>query len=87
MADAFHHGVVNVEEGLIVNPLLQWHIQRVALARISPDILKVTGSWEKSLSVAVETDCHNSIARVERLFNPISMMHVNIDIEDAIVVL
>ena len=40
----------------------------------------------EEFSVLVETDCHDSVRRVESFFNTITVMDVNVDIHDSLMV-
>jgi len=44
-----------------------------------------TCTWEE-LSVLVETDCHDSISRVESFFNTITVVDVDINVDYSLVI-
>lgn len=60
----------------------QWEVDRVVPALSEPNVLDVSGSREE-LSVFVERASHDSIGRVERFFDSVSVVHVDIDVEDS----
>lgn len=45
----------------------------------------LSGSREE-LSVFVEAGRHDSVGRVERLFDAVSVVHINVDVEDSLVI-
>lgn len=70
--------------GIIVYPILQWHIQSIMLARATTHIIPVSSSREEIiLVVLMKRKRHDSIGRKERLLHPITMVHVDIDIENS----
>jgi hypothetical protein len=40
----------------------------------------------KVLSILVEADCHDAVCGIERFFDTVAVMYVNIDVQDAIVI-
>lgn len=64
---------------MIVTPVIQRHIDRITLP--SPFSFIVQRPCpRKEVTVLMKTARHDPIARIERLFNAISMMNVDIDV-------
>lgn len=76
-----------LKDGLVcgvVNSISEGEVDSIVFALSDTDIAKLAGSGEV-LAVLVEGDRHDSIGRVEGLFDAITVMHVNIDVQDALV--
>lgn len=66
----------------VVHPVLQRHVQRVILAIARPDILDVPGP-RKEIAVLMEGHRHDPIRQVKRLFHPVAVVNVDVDVQDA----
>jgi hypothetical protein len=69
--------------GDIVNTIAEWEVDGVILASAYTDIAKLTSTWE-ILSVLVERAGHDSVGGIEGFFNTITMMNVDVNVEDAL---
>lgn len=67
---------------LVVDSVSQRKVDGVVLAGSNTDISKLTSSW-KVLAVFVERNSHDAICRVKSLFDTISVMYINVYVEDA----
>ena len=73
--------------GLVVDAVLEGHVDRVVFAVLGPDLVAVAGAREEVLGVLVETDRHHPIRAVECLLDPVTMVHVNIQVHHSRVIL
>jgi hypothetical protein len=55
------------------------------LALAYANIAKLSGPWEK-FSILVERDCHNAVGSVKCLFDAVTVVHINVDVQDPFVV-
>lgn len=72
---------------LVVHTLAQRHIDGEIAAVALPDIVHVAGAGEKVAAVAVERDRHHTIGEIECLLDAVAVVDVDIDVENASVVL
>jgi hypothetical protein len=72
--------------GLIINALLQRHIQRVVLTLSMPYVLDISCAREE-ITVPMEGDRHDSVGAVKCLFYSITMVHIDVYVQDSVVVL
>mmetsp|Transcript_2964 Transcript_2964/g.8483 ORF Transcript_2964/g.8483 Transcript_2964/m.8483 type:complete len:363 (+) Transcript_2964:45-1133(+) len=70
-------------EALVIHAIVQRKVNRVVFALVCTNILHITGSREV-LAELVERGGHDSVRRVEGFFNSISMVNVNVDVQDAL---
>jgi hypothetical protein len=70
---------------LVCDSIPQWHIDRISLSSSDTVIPHFAGPWEK-LSVLVKAGGHDSIRRVKRLLDPVSMVDVNVNVEHSLVI-
>lgn len=70
----------------VIDPSIQGHIQRIVLPISMADIFHITCPWEK-VAILMKRDCHDSVRAIESLLDPIPMMHVNVNVENSIVIL
>lgn len=70
---------------LIVDPVPQWHVDRISFA-FSNTIVPHLSRPREELPILVETTSHDSIRQVKRLLDSISVVHVNVDIEDSLMI-
>jgi hypothetical protein len=75
----------NVLVGLIGDSVAQREVDGVVLARAYTDIAELTGAGEV-LAVFVERDGHDTVGCVEGLFDTIAVVHVDIDVQNALLV-
>lgn len=84
-----HHGLDNgLENGLVRvvgNAITQREIDRVILANANADIPKFAGAGE-IFSILVERAGHDTIGGVESLLNTISVVNVDVDVQNALLV-
>ena len=73
------HGLENAPEGLISNSILQWNINRVALSLSSAPILLRPCS-RKVFSEFMEAARHDAIGSVERFFDAVPVVAVDVDV-------
>lgn len=76
------HRLEDTLERFIGNPILQWYIHGVSPSFASPLILLCSGTREV-LPEFVKTAGHDSIGGVEGFFDAVTMVAVNIDVQDA----
>jgi len=65
---------------------LQGNVDSVALSFSFSNVPKVSSSREE-IPIPMETHRHHSIRRKESFFNSITVMNINVNIEDSLVVL
>jgi hypothetical protein len=75
-----------VEIIVIINSRVERDVERVVLALSVTDVLDISSPWEE-VAEPVEGDSHDSVSAVESLFDSVSMMDVDVDVEHAVVVL
>ena len=85
-----HHDVLNdrFKDGMvtgIIDTVTQGHIDRVVLALAVANVADVSGPGEK-LAELVERHGHDSVGRVEGFLDAVSVMHVNVNVQDSIVI-
>ena len=89
-AEALHdHRTYRLKDSLVgdvIDTVVQREVERVVLTKSATNILNVTSTREE-LSVLVEGQGHNTVGCVEGLFNSVSMMDIDIDVENALVYL
>ena len=70
----------------VVNSVTEWEVEAVVLPTACSDVPEVSSPGEV-LSVLVEADSHDSVSGVEGLLHPVTVVDVNIYVEDSLVVL
>jgi len=71
---------------LVIDPIAQRHIDRVALAPAKAHILQVSRPW-KELAMLMERDGHDTVCCVKGLFYSIPVVDINVNVEDPLMVL
>jgi len=66
----------------VVNSVSQREVDRVVFAGPNTNISKLTSS-RKVLAIFVEGNRHDAICRVKCFFDTISVMYINVDVENA----
>ena len=64
-----------------INSITKRHVDGVGLAFFHAHISHITGAGEK-VTKLVERTRHHPVRRIERLFHTISVMHVNVNIQN-----
>ena len=82
-----HNRAENVFKLLVIDERLERHIQREVFPFSAADIHQVARAREESLAEPMEADSHDTVSRIKGFLNAITMMHINVDVEDAVVVL
>ena len=81
-----HHTLHNRQKYIlivfIIYSLSQGNIDRVKLARARADLKEVSSSGEEVLSILVEAEGHDPVCEVEGFLDPVSMVDVNIYVEN-----
>lgn len=80
--DVLDNGLENGFVGLVSDTVSQRVVDRVVFAASDTNVAKLTSTREV-LSVLVERDRHDTIGCVESLLDTVSMVNVNIDVEDS----
>lgn len=84
-----HYGLNNRLEnglvGIIGNTIAKREIDGVVLSNANSDVAQLASSGEV-LSILVEGAGHNSVGCVEGLFNAITVVNVDVDVQDALLV-
>jgi hypothetical protein len=78
-----------LEQGLvpfIINPIIQSNIQRVILPLWISGVKDIPYSWEL-IPKLVKWHCHNPVCCVENFFNSISVMDIDLDIQNSLYIL
>ena len=70
----------------VVDSVPERKVETVVLPPAGPDIPQVSGAGEV-FSVLVEGHSHDPVGGVEGFLHPVAVVNVNIDIEDALMVL
>jgi hypothetical protein len=68
---------------LIVDSVAEWEIDRVVFASSNANVSEFTCAREV-FAVLVERDSHDAVGRVESFLDAISVVDVNVDVEDAL---
>ena len=68
-----------------MNSFLEWHIERVVLSFGCSCFFQVPCPWEE-VAIPMERDCHDAVSRIERFFDTVSMVYVNVDVKYSVVV-
>lgn len=79
--DVLNDGAENVAELDVANTIAKGHVDRVALALLDANVAYVTRSGEK-VTKLVERSGHDSVGGVEGLLNTVSVVDVNVNVED-----
>lgn len=74
------HRLINTPERLIVEAIFQWNIDGISHPLASPSVFLCPSSREV-LSELVEATGHNTVCRVERFLDAISMVTVDVDVQ------
>ena len=79
-------GAKNAHKGIVVHAVVEGEIYSVAFALAVPDVLDVPRA-RKVLSKLVERARHHAVGRVESLLDTIAVVNVDVDVENALMVL
>lgn len=85
-SDSFHDIFVYLLKAIVVQTIEKWNVDSVSLAFTFAHILDITGTREE-ISIPMEAHGHHSIRGIECLLHPVSMVDVDVDVEDTLVVL
>jgi hypothetical protein len=85
LAHLLHNGVVNVQKRYVVNASTERHVQAKVLTFADARFFHVSCAWEE-VSVAMERHRHYPVTRVKGFLNAVTMVHVDVYVEHAIVV-
>ena len=83
--DLLHDRVVDVEERVIVDALLQRHVEGVVLTFGCSSFFQISCAWEE-VAISMEGDRHDAISCIEGLFYAVSMVHVDVYVQYPVVV-
>mmetsp|Transcript_5354 Transcript_5354/g.15736 ORF Transcript_5354/g.15736 Transcript_5354/m.15736 type:complete len:478 (+) Transcript_5354:47-1480(+) len=84
--DLLDDGLEDLIVRVVIHAFPQRTVHRVVLPRPHADILEVSGAREE-VAVFVEGNCHHSVREVKSLLHAISVVDVNVDVEDSRMVL
>jgi hypothetical protein len=82
--DGVDDGLEDVLVGLIGNAIAQGKVDGIMLALADANVAELTGSRE-ILAIFVERDGHDAVGRVEGLFDAVAVVHINVNVENALV--
>lgn len=71
----------------IVNALFQRYVHGVISADVRTDLVHVAGAGEKPIAVLVERHGHDAVGEVKRLLDAVAVVHVDVDVQHAGMVL
>ncbi|KAH3672372.1 hypothetical protein WICPIJ_010057 [Wickerhamomyces pijperi] len=71
--------------GGVVNTVTERNVNGIVLTLANTNVTELTGPWEE-LTVFVERAGHDSVCGVEGLFNTVTVMHVDINVQHSWVV-
>jgi hypothetical protein len=80
---AFDHGFEDSFVGLVVDTIAEGEVDCVVLALTDADVTKLASPREV-LAVLVERDRHDAISGVERLLDSITVMNIDVDVENTL---
>ena len=75
-----------LEEALVVHAVLERHVERVVAAVALARVLEAARAWEE-VTEAVEGQRHHAVGEVERLLDAVAVVHVDVHVEHAVLVL
>lgn len=81
--DVFDNGFENRLVRVVVDTIAEGEVDGVVLAGTDADVAQLTSTREV-FAVLVEGDGHDTVGRIEGLLDTISVVDVNIDVEDAL---
>ena len=81
--NVFNDKLIDVDVVRVDDAFFERHIDRVVAPVVGANFIHVARSREEGIAVFVKGDCHDPIGQVERLLYPITMVNVNIDVEDS----
>lgn len=82
----FTYRRINVEVGCIIDAFFQWHVERVTDAFAGASLFEVACTGEE-VTIPVKAHRHHSVRCVKGFFDTVTMMDINVDIEDSVVIL
>jgi hypothetical protein len=65
---------------IVINSNLKRYIYRVVFTFSLSNRIKTASSWEKLISILMKAHSHDSICKIEGLFDSISMMYIDINV-------
>lgn len=77
------NGLENALIGRVVDSIPKWRVNSVIFSGSHTNITQLTGSG-KVFAVLVEGNRHNAVSCVECLLDTITVMHVDINIQDTL---
>ena len=80
------YNLVDVEIGLIIESFLKRNIERIIQTLACASLFEIAGAWEE-VTVPMEGYSHDSVSRVEGLLHAISMVDVDVDVQNSIMIL
>jgi hypothetical protein len=78
--DTVDHGLENALVACVVNTVTEREVDSVVFPVANADVPKFAGAREV-LAVLVERDRHHTISAVEGLFDAVTVVHVNVDVQ------
>jgi len=78
--------LIYADKALIINARVKWDIKTIAFTVALSDWIVMACSREEVLSVLMERNGHDSVGCKERFLNAISVMHVNINVQNSWVI-
>lgn len=79
----FHDCLEESEVALVVDSILERYVEREVFAESVSYLVDGSGSWKEVSGVLVEGDGEDSIRLVEGFLNSISVVDVDVDVEDS----
>lgn len=71
----------------IVDAFFQRHVHRIVPPDVGADFVHVSGAREEPVTVLVERNGHDAVGQIERLLDSVTVVHVDVDVQHARVVL
>lgn len=68
----------------IIHTFIQWEIDRMISTIFFSNVINVSCTWEIVFKF-MERACHYSISKIKGLFNTITMMNININVQDSLI--
>jgi hypothetical protein len=92
LANGFHDFLENTNELFVVHALFKRDVQGEVFALATADVHQISSSGEKFITLAivpisVETHAHDSVGCIKSFFYTVTVVNVNVDVQNPIVVL
>jgi hypothetical protein len=78
-----HDGLEELDVALVVDPVLEGHVEGEVLSEPIADFVDGTGSGEEVARVFVEGDGEDAIGLVEGFLDAVAVVNVDVDVEDS----